>query len=71
MDWLIWLGAAISLVGLIGLVWCILQAMKLRRAGLPDAELRGRLQTLVAYNLAAMGLSGLGLMAVIIGISLG
>lgn len=71
MDWLIWLGAAMSLAGLFGLVWCILQAMKLRRAGLPDDALRARLQTLVAYNLAAMGLSGLGLMAVIIGITMG
>ncbi|RSK34710.1 hypothetical protein EJA01_07055 [Rhodovulum iodosum] len=70
MDWLIWLGAAISVLGLVGLVWCILQAMKARRAGLAEDALRARLQQLVAYNLAAMGLSGLGLMAVIVGIAL-
>jgi hypothetical protein len=71
MEWLIWIGAALSLMGLAGLVWCILAAIKARRAGLAGEAMRARLQTLVAYNLGAFLLSALGLMFVIVGIFLG
>jgi len=71
MEALIWAGAAISLAGLIGLVWCILQIVGARRANLPEAEMRARLQRAVAQNMAALGLSALGLMMVVIGIMLG
>ncbi len=71
MDWLIWTGAGLSVLGLCGIVWCILQAMAARRAGLPDAALRARLQRIVAVNLAALLLSVIGLMVVIVGIFLG
>ncbi|MBK5934179.1 hypothetical protein C8N32_11743 [Rhodovulum imhoffii] len=71
MEWMIWLGAAISLGGLAGLVWCILQAVRVRREALPEDRMRARLQKLVALNMAALGLSAIGLMLVVIGITLG
>jgi len=71
MNMLIWPGAAITLFGLGGLVWCILGVARARRAGLPDAELRATLQRIVAFNLGALGLSALGLMLVVLGIVLG
>jgi len=70
MAILIWLGAAVSLTGLVGLVWCILQIVKARRSGLDEGEMRQRLQRAVAQNMAALGLSALGLMMVVIGITL-
>ncbi|MCO8146399.1 hypothetical protein NHN26_14315 [Rhodovulum tesquicola] len=71
MGILIWIGAAISLAGLAGIVRVILQVRAARTANLPEDELRSRLQKAVALNMAALGMSALGLMMVVIGITLG
>ncbi|MEH6774478.1 MAG: hypothetical protein V7668_11175 [Cereibacter changlensis] len=71
MDWLIWIGAAISLAGVAGLVWCIVLAMQARKAGLEEEAMRARLQRVVTLNMAALGISALGLMCVVVGILLG
>ncbi|WP_193142037.1 MULTISPECIES: hypothetical protein [unclassified Meridianimarinicoccus] len=71
MDILIWIGAGISLLGVAGLMTCIFIATKAKRAGLPDDELRARLKTVVALNMAALMVSAIGLMCVVIGIMLG
>ena len=70
MEMIVWLGAALTLVGLGMLVWCIVSVAKAKRAGMPDEALKARLQKIVALNLAALAVSGLGLMAVIVGIFL-
>ena len=70
MEIIVWLGAALTVVGLGMLVWCIVAVAKARRAGLPEPELKARLQKVVALNLAALGVSGLGLATVIVGIVL-
>ncbi len=66
-----WSGAALSLAGLAGLVWCILRVMKARKAGLSDDELRAAVQSVLPWNLASLFLSVIGLMLVILGISFG
>jgi hypothetical protein len=70
MELLVWTGAGLTLLGLAGLIWCIVLAARARRAGLSDEVLRARLQKVVALNLGALALSALGLMAVIVGIFL-
>jgi hypothetical protein len=70
MEIIVWLGAALTVVGLGMLVWCIVAVARARRAGLPEPELKARLQKVVALNLAALGVSGLGLATVIVGIVL-
>ena len=71
MDTLIWIGAAISVAGLIGLGYCILRVLKAKRSGLEDEELRAAVAKVVPLNLAALMLSVIGLMMVIVGIFLG
>lgn len=71
MDTLIWAGAAVSLIGLIGIFYCIIIAIKAKRANLPDEETHARLQRLVVLNMAALLLSMVGLMMVVAGILLG
>jgi hypothetical protein len=71
MQALIWSGAALTLLGVAGLVYCVLRALKARRAGLPDEALRAELQRVVLINLGALGVSVLGLMLVVLGIFLG
>ena len=71
MQGLIWAGTAVTLIGLAGLGICVLQAVKARRAGLEADAMRVALQKVVTLNLAALGLSALGLMLVVAGIALG
>lgn len=68
-EFIIWGGAALSVAGLAGLVWCIVKVNKARKAGLPDDELRAAVQAVLPLNLGALFLSVIGLMMVILGIS--
>lgn len=70
MESLVWAGAGVSLLGVAGLVWCIVYVLRLRKAGLDDATLRARMQKAVLMNFAALGVSTLGLMLVVVGIFL-
>lgn len=70
MDLLIWIGAALTLLGVAGLVWCIVLAMRAKRAGLPDDQMRAALQRVIVLNMAALAVSGLGLMCVVFGVFL-
>lgn len=70
MESLIWIGTAISLAGLAGIVWCIVAIARARRAGLDDAALRKRLSALVPVNAGALLGSVLGLVLVVAGIFL-
>ncbi|AJE48102.1 hypothetical protein [Celeribacter indicus] len=71
MEWLIWLGAVLTLAGIGLLVYCIVAAMKAKRLGGSEEEIRGRLQKVVALNMGALLISAIGLGAVTIGIILG
>ena len=71
MQALIWAGGAMTLAGVAGLGYCVLRAIRARRAGLDDAGMRAELQRVVAINMAALGVSALGLAAVVVGILLG
>ncbi|MGX9357182.1 hypothetical protein ACS3SW_19020 [Roseobacteraceae bacterium S113] len=71
MEFMIWIGAMLSLLGLGGLIWCIVAVARAKRAGLEDEELRAVLQRVMPRNLAALFLSVIGLMLVILGIFMG
>lgn len=71
MAILIWGGAAVSLVGLAGLILSIVRVARARKAGLPDDELRAAIQKVVVLNMGALFVSVIGLMMVILGIWLG
>ncbi len=68
MAFLIWSGVAVSLLGLLGLVWCIGKVAMAKKAGLSDDELRAVVKKVVPLNLGSLMLSTLGLMLVILGI---
>ncbi|MDM7459184.1 MAG: hypothetical protein P3W94_007520, partial [Paracoccus sp. (in: a-proteobacteria)] len=69
-DWIIWSGAGLTLLGLAGIIWCILAVARARRAGLADDALRARMQRILAVNMGALASSVIGLMMVVIGIML-
>lgn len=71
MAIMIWIGAGLTVLGVIGLMASAVLALRARNSGRDDAGLRAALQRLVALNLAALLVSALGLMSVIMGIALG
>ncbi|TNJ43912.1 hypothetical protein [Phaeobacter sp. B1627] len=70
MDYLIWAGGALSLTGMIGLVWCVIVVLRAKRKGLDDDQLRAVLQSVLPRNLGALLLSVLGLMLIMVGLFL-
>lgn len=71
MDGLIWIGMALSIAGLAGLMWCIYRVWRARGRNLPDQELREAIRKVVPVNMGALLLSAFGLIMVITGIMLG
>ena len=55
MDWLIWIGAAVSLGGVAGLLRCIQLALRARKSGLDNTAMRARLQQIVTSTLRPWG----------------
>ena len=70
MEWLIWIGAVMSAIGLVGIAVSLLRVMRARRSGQSDDQLRETMRRALPLNLGAFLLSVLGLMLVIVGILL-
>lgn len=70
MDILIPIGSFVALAGVILLGYCILLAVRAKKNATSDADLKARLQKVVALNMGALGLSALGLIMVIVGMAL-
>lgn len=67
---MIWAGALLTVLGLIGIVYSILQVTRAKRAELSDEDMRARLSKILPINIGALFVSTLGLMIVIVGIAL-
>lgn len=67
---MVWGGAGLSLLGLLGLAWCIIKVSRAKRTQLDDEAMRVVLRKVVPLNMGALFLSVIGLMMVILGISL-
>ena len=71
MEYLIWTGAAVSLIGGIGILYCITLAFKAKRAELAPEDMQKRMQRVAVLNMLALLISSIGLMIVVAGIILG
>lgn len=69
-DAIIWIGAALTLAGLAGLVWCIVTVSRAKRAGMEDTALREKMRGVLAVNMGALAASVIGLMMVVVGVVL-
>ena len=67
---LIWIGAALSVLGMVGIIVAIVMVAKAKRAGLEDTEMRARISKILPLNMGALFVSMIGLMMVIVGIIL-
>lgn len=71
MGWLIIIGAAMSAIGLVGLIVSIARVFKAKRTAASDAELKAAVARALPLNMGAFALSALGLMMVVVGVILG
>lgn len=71
MAWMIWIGAGLTLLGVAGLVYCVIIALRAKKAQLPDEQMRTVLKRAVVLNMAALAVSGIGLMCVVFAVMLG
>ncbi|MEM6589666.1 MAG: hypothetical protein AAF641_14560 [Pseudomonadota bacterium] len=69
MEWVVWVGAGVSLLGLCGLIYCIKQVWSAKKAQLSDDALKDVLRQVVPINTGSLFLSIFGLMIVVIGIA--
>lgn len=69
-DGMIWGGAALTALGLAGILWCIVTVAQAKRAKLDDEALRVKMQRVVAINMGALAFSLIGLLSVVAGIIL-
>lgn len=67
MSFFIVAGVIFAVLGIAGLIVCGVRAARIKRDGGPAEDMRAKLQPLVALNFAALALSMLGLMCVVIG----
>ncbi|MFV0358865.1 hypothetical protein [Tropicimonas sp.] len=67
MQILVWVGVAVALAGLAGIIGCVVVVARAKRQGLDDNAMRARLQKVVVWNLGALFLSALGLIMVAVG----
>lgn len=70
MEWLVWVGAALTLVGVALIGLCVVMAVKSRKGDQDEAQAKARMQKVVALNMLALFISIIGLGAVSIGIIL-
>lgn len=71
LSLLVWPGAAIALAGVLGILACVRSVMKARSAGLSNEQMVAHMHKVGAWNMAALGVSAIGLALVVIGLLLG
>ena len=71
MEIVVCIGAAMSVIGLIGIGYSVVMVTRAKRANLSDADMRARLAKVLPVNLGALFVSVMGLMTVAVGIMLG
>ena len=64
------LGLLMTVTGIAGLGYCVVQGIRIRGRNLPPAEIHARLHRLIAVNLGSVALSALGLGVLVLGILL-
>ncbi|SIN83291.1 hypothetical protein [Vannielia litorea] len=71
LSLLVWPGALLALLGVAGILACVRSVMKARNAGLSNEAMVAHMQKMGAWNMAALGVSAMGLALVTIGLLLG
>ncbi|MEO8241971.1 MAG: hypothetical protein ABI832_06625 [bacterium] len=66
----IWIGTAVTVAGVLMLLYCVVLANRIRRSGLAEAATRAALQKVLYWNMGGLFVAVVGLMAVVVGVIL-
>ena len=69
MEFLVYIGAAVALLGIGGVGFCMARAIKIRKEK-DETKAKQMLQSLIAWNLGSIAVATMGLIMVIIGMVL-
>ena len=69
-NFLIYAGVAIAVIGMLGLVWCINLARRVKEGRVPEDQLQSAFIKISAVNMASMGGAFIGLALVLVGVIL-
>ncbi len=67
MDYLIFAGLFLAVIGFGGVIYCLRMAMGVRKEA-DQVKAKQTLQKLVAWNFGALGIATIGLMVMVIGL---
>jgi len=67
MTWLVWGGAAVAVLGAGLLVLAGLRAVRIRRVGAADAEIRAAFKRVAVLHAGGLALAFIGLMLMVFG----
>lgn len=70
MSFIFYIGVALTLIGLVGILWFIDRARRLKRSQADDKAIQAELRSLVFLNVAAFGLAFFGLAVTVVGLIL-
>lgn len=70
MDWLVWIGTALAVLGLVGILYSCYLVQSARRENLADEALRARMTKILPINIGSLFVAILGLMTVVVGVML-
>ena len=70
MAAVIWIGVAVTLLGVAGLIWCIRLSLRVAKPGQDAGAGKAALQKVLAWNMASVCVAFVGLMIVVVGIIL-
>lgn len=70
MEFLIYIGGVFVALGLGGIGYCVVAAVKIKREKSDPKDETVKLQRLVAWNMGSLGMSAMGLSMIVIGMLL-
>lgn len=70
MENLVWIGAALTGLGMAGVIYSMVVIARAKRQNLPDEEMRDAIRKMIPVNLGTLFVAMIGLMMVVIGVML-
>ncbi|MCF6304781.1 MAG: hypothetical protein L3J33_05370 [Rhodobacteraceae bacterium] len=68
MQYMVYGGAVLAVLGLVGIGYCVWMARGIKRDADAGSDTKDRIQTLVALNTASLGIAFIGLAAATVGV---
>lgn len=70
MNWIVLIGVVMALLGIVGLLFCVRQARRMRDEQPEGVESENRIKHLMMLNMASVSVGFLGLGVVVVGLLL-